>query len=44
MLGESSADDLADPIGGPPSAYEATAAELSELTDSLADLLRAGAG
>jgi protein-tyrosine phosphatase len=44
LLGESSADDVADPIGGPPSAYEATAAELSELTDSLADLLRAGAG
>jgi protein-tyrosine phosphatase len=44
MLGESSADDVDDPIGGPPSAYEATAADLSELTDSLADLLRAGAG
>jgi protein-tyrosine phosphatase len=44
MLGASSADDVADPIGGPPSAYEATAAELSELTDSLADLLRAGGG
>ena len=44
MLGESSADDVADPMGGPHSVYEATAAELSELTDSLADLLRAGGG
>jgi protein-tyrosine phosphatase len=44
MLGESSSDDVADPIGGPTSAYEATVAELSELTDSLAYLLRAGDG
>lgn len=44
MLGESSVDDVADPIGGSAAMYEATAAELSELTDSLADLLRAGAG
>jgi protein-tyrosine phosphatase len=43
MLGESPDDDVADPIGGPPRVYEATAAELSELTASVAELLRAGA-
>jgi protein-tyrosine-phosphatase len=43
MLGASSSDDVADPIGGPPSLYEATAAELSQLVASFAALVRAGA-
>ncbi len=43
MLGSSRADDVADPIGGSPSRYEATAAELSELVESLVALLRARA-
>jgi protein-tyrosine phosphatase len=43
MLGSSHADDVADPIGGPPSGFEATAAELSELVAALVALLRAGA-
>ena len=43
MLGTSSSDDITDPIGGPRSRYEATAAELAELVASLAVLLRAGA-
>ncbi|TMM14232.1 MAG: hypothetical protein E6G01_13130 [Actinobacteria bacterium] len=43
MLGASSSDDVADPIGGPHSLYEATAAELSDLVASLVALVRAGA-
>jgi protein-tyrosine phosphatase len=35
----SPADDVADPYGGPPEAYEAAAAELENLTGRLADLL-----
>jgi protein-tyrosine phosphatase len=41
MLGGSPADDVADPIGGPPSRYEATAAELSKLVSALVALMRA---
>ena len=43
LLGASPTDDVADPIGGPPSQYEATAVELSELVTSLVSLVRAGA-
>jgi protein-tyrosine-phosphatase len=43
MLGSSRADDVADPIGGPPSGFEATAAELSDLVAALVGLVRAGA-
>jgi protein-tyrosine phosphatase len=43
MLGAWSADDVADPIGGPPSRYEATADELSELVSALVALVRTGA-
>lgn len=43
MLGAAPSDDVADPIGGPSSLYEATAAELSELVASLVALTRAGA-
>lgn len=35
LLGESAADDIADPAGGPPGAYHATALELSRLTSAL---------
>jgi len=35
----SPADDVADPYGGPPEGYEATAAELEDLTGRLATLL-----
>jgi protein-tyrosine phosphatase len=42
MLGASAADDVADPIGGPRSRFEATAAELSELMAALVSLMRAG--
>jgi protein-tyrosine phosphatase len=38
LLGDSAQDDVADPIGGPPSAYERTAAELEQLIGRLADL------
>lgn len=34
------ADEVADPFGGPPEGYRATAAELSSLVDRLAALLR----
>jgi protein-tyrosine phosphatase len=43
MLGAAAIDDVADPIGGPPSMYEATAAELSALVTSLVALVRTGA-
>jgi protein-tyrosine phosphatase len=42
MLGAASSDDIADPIGGPPSLYEATAIELTELLAALVALMRAG--
>jgi protein-tyrosine phosphatase len=38
LLGDSAEDDIADPIGGPLSGYEQTAAELWQLTGRLADL------
>jgi protein-tyrosine phosphatase len=43
MLGASAIDDVADPIGGPLSMYESTAAELSALVASLVALVRTGA-
>jgi hypothetical protein len=43
MLGASAIDDVADPIGGPLSMYEATAGELSALVASLVALVRTGA-
>jgi protein-tyrosine phosphatase len=39
LLGDSEADDVADPIGGPRQVFERTAAELEALTDRLARLL-----
>jgi protein-tyrosine-phosphatase len=39
LLGDSDADDVADPIGGPLRAYERTAEELDDLTARLAGLL-----
>ena len=39
MLGDTEADDVADPIGGPKRAYDKTAAELDNLTRRLARLL-----
>jgi protein-tyrosine-phosphatase len=39
LLGDSDADDVADPIGGPRRSYERTAAELDDLTMRLARLL-----
>jgi protein-tyrosine phosphatase len=39
LLGMGPADDVADPIGGPPAAYEATAAELEVLVRRLAELV-----
>jgi protein-tyrosine phosphatase len=38
LLGDSAADDVADPTGGPPGAYTETAAILSGLIDRLVDL------
>jgi protein-tyrosine phosphatase len=38
LLGASADDDVADPIGGPPSAYRATAAELDALIDRFVEL------
>jgi protein-tyrosine phosphatase len=38
LLGDSDADDVADPIGGPPQRYTETAAILSGLLDRLAEL------
>ena len=42
LLGESDADDVADPVGGPRRAYERTAQELEDLTARLARLLGGG--
>lgn len=39
LVGESGADDVADPIGGPLPVYEKTAAVLDDLTERLAVLL-----
>jgi len=39
LLGDSDADDVDDPIGGPRRAYERTAEELDDLTARLARLL-----
>jgi protein-tyrosine-phosphatase len=39
LLGDSDADDVADPIGGPRRSYERTADELDDLTARLARLL-----
>jgi protein-tyrosine-phosphatase len=39
LLGESAADDVDDPIGGPRRGYERTADELDDLTERLARLL-----
>jgi protein-tyrosine phosphatase len=44
LLGDSEADDVADPIGGPRRAYERTAAELEALTDRLARLIASAPG
>ena len=38
LLGDSPRDDLADPTGGPLSAYEVTAAQLAQLADRLIEL------
>jgi protein-tyrosine phosphatase len=38
LLGDSAQDDVADPIGGPPSGYERTAADLHRLAADLANL------
>lgn len=42
LLGESDADDVADPIGGPRRSYERTAEELDALTTRLAALIGTG--
>ena len=42
LLGESGADDVADPIGGPRRGYQRTAEELDDLTARLARLLGNG--
>ena len=42
LLGESGADDVADPIGGPLRGYSRTAEELDDLTARLARLLGTG--
>jgi protein-tyrosine phosphatase len=44
LLGDSAADDVADPTGGPPQAYEVTAALLDQLTGDLAELGWGSAG
>jgi protein-tyrosine-phosphatase len=42
LLGDSGADDVADPIGGPRRSYQRTAEELDDLTARLARLLGKG--
>jgi protein-tyrosine-phosphatase len=42
LLGDSAADDVADPIGGPRRSYQRTAEELDDLTARLARLLGNG--
>ena len=39
LLGDSMIDDVADPYGGPSSAYEAAATEIEDLVDRLVSLL-----
>jgi protein-tyrosine phosphatase len=39
LLGSSNADDVDDPIGGPPSAFEQTATEIKGLCESLSSLV-----
>jgi protein-tyrosine phosphatase len=41
LVGESTLDDIADPIGQPASVYERVAAELDDLTGRLVDLVAA---
>ena len=43
LAGSSPADDVADPYGGPRTAYERMATELADLLDRLVDLVFAGA-
>ena len=38
LLGESPADDVADPIGSPRESYERTAIEIDELLDRVVEL------
>jgi protein-tyrosine phosphatase len=42
LLGNSPTDDVADPIGGPPQAYTATAAQLDDLVSSLVNVCWSG--
>jgi protein-tyrosine phosphatase len=42
LFGQSEADDVADPIGGPRRSYQRTAEELDDLTARLARLLGTG--
>jgi protein-tyrosine phosphatase len=42
LFGQSEADDVADPIGGPRRSYRRTADELDDLTARLAQLLGSG--
>lgn len=44
LLGESAEDDVADPVGGPPAGYTATAALLDDLLARLTELCWAHAG
>jgi protein-tyrosine phosphatase len=44
LVGRSTSDDVADPIGGPPEAYRATASELHDLVATLCDLAWPPAG
>jgi protein-tyrosine-phosphatase len=39
LLGDSPLDDVADPYGGPSSAYEAAVTEIEDLVDRLVSLL-----
>ena len=44
LIGRSTTDDIADPVGKPKAVYEATAAELEDLLDRRAHLLWSRAG
>jgi protein-tyrosine-phosphatase len=44
LLSESSADDIADPYGGPVAGYRVTAEEIDEQLERLVDLAWPGAG
>ncbi len=39
LLGKSPLDDVADPVGGPRRAYDATATELADLVERMVDLM-----